>query len=241
MTKVRVLYFAALRERLGVGEEELELPADADVAMLLAALRDRHEVLRGLKGFRVAVNQRFSKEADAVPDGAEVALIPPVAGGAPEGPRVHVALTREPIRADALIARVDHPEAGAQAVFLGVVRDHHRGRAVARMEYEAYEAMAVSELQGVADKLLAQHPDVRGVALEHRFGALEIGEASVGVAVSSPHRKESFVACQWGIDTIKERVPIWKKEHYVEGDHHWVRADEMGERETEGAAQEKPE
>lgn len=235
MTKVRVLYFAALRERLGTDEEDLELSDGADVAALLAALRQRHEALRGLTGFRVAVNQRFAREADLVPDGAEVALIPPVAGGAPEGPRIHVALTREPIRADALIEKVEHPEAGAQAVFLGVVRDHHRGRAVARMEYEAYQAMAVSELEAVAAQLLVEHPEVRGVALEHRFGTLQIGEASVGVAVSSPHRQQAFLACQWGIDTIKERVPIWKKEHYVEGDHHWVRADEMGEREAAGS------
>lgn len=235
-----MLYFAALRERVGAGEEDLELAPDADVAALLAALGERHAALRGLTGFRVAVNQRFADPGDAVPDGAEVALIPPVAGGAPAAAAVHVALTREPLRAEALLARVDHPEAGAQAIFLGVVRDHHRGRAVARMEYEAYEAMAVSELEGVARDLLAAHPDVRAVALEHRFGTLEIGEASVGVAVSSPHRKEAFAACQWGIDTIKERVPIWKKEHYLEGDHHWVRADEMGERETAGSPQEKP-
>ena len=125
-------------------------------------------------------------------------------------------------------------------MFLGVVRDHHRGRGVSRMDYEAYEAMARLELARVAEDLLAAHPDVLGLALVHRFGRLEIGEASVGVAAAAAHRKPAFAACEWGIDTIKERVPIWKKEHYVEGDHHWVRADEMGEAATGGAPDAPP-
>lgn len=229
MPEVTVLYFAALRERLGRAEESLDLPADATVAELLAALRARHPTLAALRGFRVAVNQEFADEGDPVPAGAEVALIPPVAGGAPPAPpRVTTRLTADPISADALAAEIAHPGAGAQAVFLGVVRDAHRGREVARMDYEAYEGMAAAELARVAADLIEAHPAALRVSLVHRFGRLEIGEASVGVAVAAAHRKEAFRACEWGLDEIKARVPIWKKEHYLEGDHHWVRADEMG-------------
>lgn len=240
--RVRVLYFAALRERVGLAEEDLELAAGASVKDLRAALDQRHASLRGLTGFRVAVNQRFARDQDEVPEGAEVALIPPVAGGVPEDAAAggHTALTRDPIDAAALLEQVADPGAGAQVVFLGVVRDHHRGQAVARMDYQAYEAMARAELARIAERLRQQHPEVRRVAMVHRFGCLEIGEASVGVAVSSAHRKAAFAACEWGIDAIKESVPIWKQEHYRSGERHWVRADEMGERETGGAPQVAP-
>jgi len=222
--RVRVLYFAALRERVGVPEEELEAPEGTRVEGLLELLRERHEGLRGLQGFRVAINQRFSTLEAEVPAEAEVALIPPVAGGAGDW----VALVRAPILPDALQRAVEHPGAGAQALFLGVVRDHHAGREVARMDYEAYEAMAEAELGRIAERLREGHPEVLRLALVHRFGRLEIGEASVGIAVASAHRKAAFRACEWAIDAVKETVPIWKLEHYADGERSWVRADEMG-------------
>lgn len=224
--KIRLLYFAALRERLGLEEEDLELPEGATVAVLLEVLAERHELFRGLRGFRIAVERKFARENDPIPEGAEVAVIPPVAGGA--GGRVQVALTREVLSADALSEQVGHPGAGAQVVFLGVVRDHHQGRDVARIDYQAYEAMAEAELERIGARLLESFPGVERAILVHRVGLLEVGEASVGVAVSTAHRAEAFEACRWGIDAIKESVPIWKKEHYREGDHRWVRADEMG-------------
>lgn len=226
--KIRILYFAALKERLGLPEEPLELPDGSRVADLVAALAARHPYLRGLRGFRVAVNQAYAKDGDPVPDGAEVALIPPVSGGAP-APTV-IRLVREAFTGDQLWKLVDHPSAGAVAVFLGVVRDWNDGRPVLHLEYEAYEAMARAELERVAARVREAYPDVLGVALFHRFGDLAIGEASVGVAVSSPHRAEAFEACRLGIDTIKETVPIWKREHYADGPPEWVRADCMGHR-----------
>lgn len=227
--KIRLLYFAALRERLGLEEEVLELPEAATVAVLLEVLAERHELFRGLRGFRIAVDRKFARNRDVIPEGAEVAVIPPVAGGgSEEAIRCRVALVKDPITQDDLVGQLGDPGAGAQVVFLGVVRDHHQGRDVARIDYQAYEAMAEAELERIGERLLEQHPEVLRAVLVHRFGLLEVGEASVGVGVATGHRGEAFEACRWAIDAIKESVPIWKKEHYLEGDHHWVRADEMG-------------
>jgi molybdopterin synthase catalytic subunit len=235
--KIRLLYFAALRERLGVDQEALELTDGATVQDLLVVLAEKYELFRGLRGFRVAVNQKFAREADPISEGAEVAIIPPVAGGCGDTSRVTVSLTRAEISCDALLEQIRHPGSGAQVSFLGVVRDNHQGREVARIDYQAYEAMAEAELARIGERLLEAHPEVLRACLVHRFGVLEVGEASVGVAVSTGHRGSAFEACRFGIDAIKESVPIWKKEHYVEGDHHWVRADEMGAIE---ASQETP-
>lgn len=239
--KVQVLYFAALRERVGVESEELELAEGARVRELLASLAERHDFLRGLRGFRVAVDQAFAKEDAVLTEGAEVALIPPVAGGSADDAPVedeclHVALVEEPITADGLHALATHPESGAVQVFLGVVRNHHEGRQVLHLEYQAYEAMAVEEMRRIGMRLLVEHPEVRRVALVHRVGDLQIGEASVGVAVSTPHRRHAFRACEWGIDRIKETVPVWKREHYTDGEPEWVRANCMHHAHDEGDA-----
>lgn len=131
-----------------------------------------------------------------------------------------IRLTRAPIAFDALLAEVASPAAGAVAHFLGTVRNHNQGRRVLFLEYEAYEPMALREMQAIADQVRVRWP-VERVALVHRLGRLEIGEASVAIAVSSPHRGTAFDACRWAIDTLKSTVPIWKKEHF-EGGEVWI-------------------
>jgi molybdopterin synthase catalytic subunit len=120
----------------------------------------------------------------------------------------------------ALLAAVDDPRCGAAALFLGIVRNHHEGKSVRYLEYEAYQPMAEKIMADIVSEMREKW-DVKKVAVVHRIGALQIGEAAVAVVVSTPHRQESFAACRYGIDEIKVRAPIWKKEYY-EGGEHWV-------------------
>lgn len=133
----------------------------------------------------------------------------------------HVALVLEPIDVDGLIRRVRTDACGAVAIFLGVVREQHDGRAVRGLSYEAYPAMAVDEMRAIALEAQERFGPCE-IAIVHRTGDLQIGEASVGVAVGAPHRGKAFDACEYAIDELKQRVEIWKKEHYVEGDAAWV-------------------
>lgn len=135
----------------------------------------------------------------------------------PSGERTHVALTRAPIDVGALYARVCDPACGGVALFVGITRDVHEGRPVAGLSYEAYEEMALAELGRVADEVRVAHPAAVRIAIEHRLGEVPLAEASVAVAVSTPHRAEAFAACRLGIDALKARVPIWKKESYRDG------------------------
>ncbi len=131
-----------------------------------------------------------------------------------------IAVTQEPIDVDAVLRAVEGPSEGAVALFLGRVRDHARGREVERLDYEAYGGMAEAEMTALAETARREHGAAK-VALVHRVGRLEIGDVAVAVAVSSAHRPEAFAACRWLIDTLKERVPIWKKERYEDGEE-WI-------------------
>lgn len=131
-----------------------------------------------------------------------------------------VAIQTEPIDVAALLERTSHPACGAAALFLGVVRDHHEGQAVRYLEYEAYDPMAVKVMRAIAEELTARW-DARKVGIIHRKGPLQIGEVAVAVAVSTPHRKDAFEACRYGIDEVKVRAPIWKKE-FIQGGERWV-------------------
>lgn len=133
----------------------------------------------------------------------------------------HVVLQREPLDAAAVAARVAHDGAGAASLFVGTVRDVHEGRGVLRIDYEAYEAMALAELRRVAEEVAADHPGAR-VAIAHRLGTLAVGEASVVVAASHAHRAPAIAACAEAIEALKRRVPIWKREHFVDGTVEWV-------------------
>jgi molybdopterin synthase catalytic subunit len=218
--KVTVLYFAVFRERIGRDEEALELAAGARVGDAIEALAARHAAIGALRGrFRVAVNQDFSGDDRELADGDELALIPPVAGGAEAASR-HARLIGEPLSLDRCIAAVAGPGMGGIVTFTGLVRRHSRGTTVDHLEYEAYGSMAVRELVRLCDEIEAEIAGTR-LAVEHRVGHLGVGDLAVVIAAAAPHRAEAFTACRAMIDRLKDRIPIWKKEVGEDG-AEWV-------------------
>jgi molybdopterin converting factor subunit 1 len=209
--RVTVRLFAGLRERVDAAERELELPDDAQVADVWRELALGDEPA----GLLYAVNRSYVDREHVLADGDELALIPPVSGGA-------FRLTEEPIDVDTVIAEVADERAGAVATFLGTTRAHSRGRSVVHLEYEAYAGMAEEVMEEIAETLKAKH-ELCEVAITHRIGRVGIGETSVAIAVSAPHRHAALAACQEAIDTLKEIVPLWKKEVYEGGKSTWVR------------------
>lgn len=218
--RISVLYFAVFREKLGRDEEALELADGARVTEALDALAARHAPIAKLRGrFRVAVNQDFVAEDHELRAGDELALIPPVAGGAEAGAR-HVQLLAEPLSLDRCLAAVRGPGMGGIVTFTGMVRRQSRGIIVEHLEYEAYGTMAVREMTRLCDELEAEIAGTR-IAVEHRTGTLQIGDLAVVIAAAAPHRAEAFAACRAMIDRLKDRVPIWKKEVSDDGTE-WV-------------------
>jgi molybdopterin synthase catalytic subunit len=221
---VRTRLFARLRELAGTDSENVEVRAGATVADVYNALQKSHPGLDvSSESVRAAVNQEFADWDVVVADGDEVAFIPPVSGGA-HAVGVLFELTTDPLDPRRLEAAVAHKGAGAICTFIGVVRDTSRGRSVTHLEYEAYGEMATAEMRKIAGEIAEKWPEAR-VAMAHRTGRLEIGEASVVVSVSCPHRAEAIDACRWGIDRLKESVPIWKKEHATDGTY-WIEGDD---------------
>jgi molybdopterin synthase catalytic subunit/molybdopterin converting factor small subunit len=204
---VTVRLFAGLRERAGTGR--LELDGVATVADVWPALGLGDEP----GGLLYAVNRAYVERTQELRDGDEVAVIPPVSGG-------DFRLSAEPLDVAAAIAEAESPDAGAVATFVGTVRRRSRDRNVLYLEYEAFEEMAEPMLRSLADDLTARHGLSR-VAIHHRIGRVEIGEASVVIAVSAPHRGAALDACREAIDTLKETIPLWKKEFY-EGGEEWI-------------------
>jgi molybdopterin synthase catalytic subunit/molybdopterin converting factor small subunit len=207
--RVTVRFFAGLRERAGTGRRDLDLGDGARVGDVWAQLDLGEEPV----GLVYAVNRAYVDRDGELAEGDEVALIPPVSGGS-------VRLTEEPIDLAAVVAEVEDERAGAIATFVGTVRAESRGRQVVRLEYEAYEAMAEEVMTNLAAELRARY-DLCAVAITHRTGTCEIGEASVAIAVSAAHRQAALDACRDAIDTLKETVPLWKKEVY-EGGEEWI-------------------
>ena len=207
--RVSVRLFAALREQAGTGERRLELPDDATVGDVWPWL----DLGKEPSGLLYALNKAYVERATALADGDEVALIPPVSGGA-------FRLSEEPLSLDAAVHEVASDDAGAIATFIGTTRAHSRGREVVRLEYEAFEGMAEQTMAEIADELKARY-ELLELAIHHRVGVVEIGETSVVIAVSSAHRGDALAACRDAIDTLKARVPLWKKEVYVGGEA-WV-------------------
>ena len=203
---VTVRLFAGLREQAGWSQRELEAATVADVWPQL-------ELGNEPAGLLYAVNREYADRDRELGDGDEVALIPPVSGGA-------FRVTEGPLSLEAVAAEVADERAGAVATFTGTVRRQSRGREVTRLEYEAYAEMAEEMMAGLARELEARY-DLCTVAMHHRVGTLAIGEASVVVAVSAPHRQDALAACKDAIDTLKETVPLWKKEVY-EGGEEWI-------------------
>jgi MoaE-MoaD fusion protein len=203
---VTVKVFAGLRERAGWGERELEAASVAEVWPQLG-LGDEPA------GLLYAVNQEYADRSRALMDGDEVAIIPPVSGGA-------FRLVDRPIDLDAVVAEVEDERAGAIATFQGTVRRQSRGRQVIALEYEAYAGMAEKIMSEIAERAKERH-DLCKVAIAHRTGRCEVGDVSVVIAVSAAHRHPALTACSEIIDELKGRVPLWKKELY-EGGEEWI-------------------
>ena len=217
--EVDVLLFGPLRERLGAVELRGHGRTVRDVWENM--LRDRGVGPVAADGIRAARNLAYCDWDGPVEDGDVVAFLPPVAGGS-EHAAIRVALTGAPIDVVSVIDAVGGDADGAVAVFIGRVRDHSEGHAVARIDYEAYAGMAEREMRAIAEELRARD-GVSAVAIVHRVGTLLVGDASVVVAVAGPHRAAALTACHDAIDMIKRTVPIWKREHRDDG-AHWVDA-----------------
>ncbi len=217
--QVRVLFFGMLKDLAGTSSDELSLPEGATVRDLLAHYSRDPRLNPLLGSIAVSLNQEYAAPASALRDRDEVALLPPVSGGA-DTPKPaaesRVQLTRERIDTARLAERIRRPQDGAVAVFEGIVRDSSRGRRTLYLDYEAYEPMARKQLEELASRALRDFK-VREVAIAHRLGRLEIGETSVAIVVASAHRTAAFEACRWLIDTLKKSVPIWKKESFEDG------------------------
>ena len=224
--RVRVIPFGVLKDRLSAAT--VELPSGATVSELLDLLSaaDNGDSLRlTLRGIAVGVNSEYATATQVLHDGDEVGLLPPVSGGAAptakaldEGrePLDQVLLTRDPIDSQKLISEIKRGEDGAVAIFDGIVRNHSRGRPTLHLDYEAYEEMALRQMRQLAAQARERF-GVRQVSLIHRLGRLQIGETSVLIVVASAHRAAAFDACRWLFDTLKQTVPIWKKETFADG------------------------
>ena len=207
--KVTIRLFAGLRERAGWSARELELPDGAKVKDVWAEL----ELGEQPRGIHYALNKGYADKSAVLADGDEVALIPPVSGG-------DFRLSEEPLSLDAVVAEVADERAGAIATFTGTTRIESRGRTVRWLDYEAYAEMAEDVMAGIAAQLEERY-DLCAVAIHHRVGRVGIGEPSVVIAVSAPHRADALAACKDAIDVLKESVPVWKKEVY-EGGEEWI-------------------
>jgi molybdopterin synthase catalytic subunit len=210
LVQIRVLFFGVLKDLAGRSAESLDVPESSSAGEVI----QRYENLipnSGLTSIAISVNQEYSTPDRTLHAGDEVALLPPVSGGAPRAQ-----ITRDRIDAASIAECLKRPEDGAMVVFEGVVRNHSRGRSTLFLEYEGYEPMALKQLDQLIAEALTRF-QIRDAAIVHRLGRLEIGETSVLIVVISAHRAAAFDACRWLIDTLKKTVPIWKKEHFEDG------------------------
>lgn len=218
--RVQVLFFGMLKELVGRGADSLELPAGATVSDVLDHYSRVPRLLDLLPSVAISVNQEYAAANVSLHDNDEIALLPPVSGGGPgsvpDTPATETRLVYDSINREQVIAAVKQPSDGAVVVFDGIVRNHSRGRRTLYLDYEAYEPMARKELEKLAAEARKRF-SVRDVVIVHRLGRIEIGETSVLIAVAAAHRAEAFDACRWVIDNLKQTVPIWKKEYFVDG------------------------
>ena len=223
----RVLFFGMLRDIVGMSREEAEFPDGANLHSVFASYAARFPRLGELaRSIVMARNQEFADGASHLAEGDEVAFLPPVSGGRNTDPVAiseaghYFALTRHAIDTRAVIARLLSGAEGAVVTFEGTVRNHTRGRATKCLDYECYESMALKTMARIGREIAAAH-QVERVAMVHRLGRLLIGETSVAVVVTAQHRRAAFEASLEGIDRLKKVVPIWKKEHFLDGEV-WV-------------------
>jgi len=217
--KVAVRLFARYREAAGRDHVELDLPEGGTVESAWEAVAIRFPVLQQYRPFTLfALGTDYVSSTHQLRPGDEVCLFPPVSGGAHAD---LIEVTDAPLSEERLMGAVGDAGAGGLVLFSGVVREQTGGRRVKYLEYEAHVPMATAKMREIAVSVRQRWPGIRGVALVHRIGRLEIGESSVMIAVSSPHRAEAFDACRFAIDTLKETVPVWKKEFFEDGEV-WV-------------------
>jgi molybdopterin converting factor subunit 1 len=217
--RVRVLFFGILRDAAGKPSDRIELPGGACVSDVIAHYEGQIPQLReSLPSIALAVNQQYASPESPLNDGDEVAFLPPVSGGSVPREKVpaRCSIVREPIDTESTLRRLKRPEDGAAVVFEGVVRNQTRGRTTLYLDYEAYEGMALREMEALAGQAFDKF-QIRDLAVIHRLGRLQIGETSVLIVVASAHRAAAFDACRWLIDTLKRTVPIWKKEYFEDG------------------------
>lgn len=231
---VRVLFFGAARDAVGQEEIILKLPSAANSAGALAQLLDAYPALKRFgNSLLLAVNQAYAQPDEAISEGDELAVFPPVSGGANSGSadilsasvsaRDFFELTTAPIDVGAVARRVVLPECGATVTLDGYAREWTRGRRTLYLVYEAYAPMAIQEMRSLGEQAHEKF-DISHIGIVHRTGRLEIGETSVVIAVSAPHRRAAFAACEWAIRELKRTVPIWKKEVFADGEV-WVEGD----------------
>lgn len=215
--RIRLLAFASAGDALGAGEMDLDLPEGSRVAELRERLdRDYPKLAPLWPRLAVAVDGRVVAPDEPLRDGAEVALLPPVSGGSGS----LTGIIHEPIDSERVVASVASPDCGAVVVFHGTVRNHHQGRPVARLTYSAYPTMAEARLRQIVADLEAASPGLRA-AIVHRLGEVPVGEASVVIAVASPHRAAAYEASRTALERLKAEVPIWKQERYADGETVW--------------------
>ena len=220
--KIGVLFFGVLKDVIGRSGETVDLPEGARVReVLLYFAREAPGFEAMAPSLAISVNREYSGADRALREGDEVGLLPPVSGGSAEGgvrDQVpgEVQIVREPIATEAVVERLKRPEDGAAVIFEGVVRNNTRGRRTLYLDYEAYEAMALTQMESLAMEARARFA-VRGASVVHRLGRLKIGETSVLIVVAGAHRSAAFEACRGLNDTLKKTVPIWKKEYFEDG------------------------
>lgn len=217
---VRVVLFAKPRELVGQPNIDLALPAGATAADAWNQLSSRYDLGPLPRSFRCAVNSEYAGWEDALKDGDELAVIPPVSGGAIDERNAVIQLRDSPLDPRAIADALPTAADGALVTFVGVVRQRSRGKLVRALVYEAYGTMAIRQMEQLADEARRDWP-VTEVAIAHRVGTLQVGDVSVVIAVAAPHRGDAFDACEWLIDELKRTVPIWKKEIYTEGEA-WI-------------------
>src|SRR5437899_1535048 len=228
--QIRVLFFGMLKDLVGRGSDSLSLHENARLSDVLSHYEEHIPRLKALTAsIAMSVNQEYAGPEARLKQDDEVALLPPVSGGSedaaggtfaeqPTGSRryKHAAIVPERIDTESLLEGIKQPEDGATVVFEGVVRNNSRGRHTLYLDYQAYEGMALKQMEELAEQALIRFK-IRDAAIVHRLGRLEIGETSVLIVVASAHRAAAFDACRWLIDTLKRTVPIWKKEYFEDG------------------------
>jgi MoaE-MoaD fusion protein len=211
--RVRVLFFGVLKDLAGKSSDVLDLPEGALVRDLMEHyVSEIPQMRQSMASLAVAVSQEYAGPETVLKSDDEVALLPPVSGGLENT----ASIIRDPIDTQSVLKHIKRDEDGAAVVFEGVVRNQTRGRRTLYLDYEAYEEMALRQMESLREQALKRF-QVRDVTLVHRLGRLEIGETSVLIVVASAHRSAAFDACRWLIDTLKRAVPIWKKEYFEDG------------------------